>query len=42
MLSANEIAGFLNQLYLKNEITNRLDFWHNHIDSRNKGWFVEF
>ena len=34
MLSTNDIAGFLNHLYLKKNLMNQLDFWHDDIDSR--------
>ena len=36
MLKANQISGFLNQLYLKKILLNELDFWHVDKDSRNK------
>ena len=35
MLSNIEIAGFLNQVYLKKKLMNQLDFWHDDKDSRN-------
>ena len=35
MLSGNQIAGFLNQLYFKKKLMNQFDFWHLVIDSRN-------
>ena len=35
MLSANKIAGFLNQLYLKKKVMNKLEFWNEDIESRN-------
>ena len=34
-LSANEKAGFLNQLYMKKKLTDQLDLWHDDVDSRN-------
>ena len=35
MQSANDIKGFLNQLYPKNKLMNQLDFWHDDIDPGN-------
>lgn len=34
MLSNIEVAGFLNQVYLKKKLMNQLDFWHDDKDSR--------
>ena len=36
MLSANQIAGFLKQLYLKSEAFNWLDFLHADTNSEKK------
>ena len=41
MLSANQIAGFLNQPYHKKNIS-QLDFWQVDITSRNKMKLVNF
>ena len=35
MLLGNQMTGFLNQLYLKKKMMNRVDFWHVDKDSRN-------
>ena len=37
MFSANEIAGFINQLYLRKKFMNHLSFWHDDIDSLRDG-----
>ena len=34
MLSANEITGSLNQLYIKKKLMNQFDFWHSDTDSK--------
>ena len=35
IISTNEIAEFMNQLYFKQEFMNEVDFWHADIDSKN-------
>ena len=43
MLSASEIAGLLNQLYLKKQLVNQLDFWLNEYRfKKHKRCFVNF
>ena len=43
MLSANRIAGFSKQLYLKKKLMNQFHFWHVDTDLRNiKDCFVTF
>ena len=34
MLVANQIARFLNQLYLRKKLINHLDFWHGVRNSK--------